>query len=148
MTQLSENLQKLDGFLARFRDTGILNQIGGEAVPAASGQWFDTLSPTDGSVICQVARGAAEDIDRAAAAARRPFRPGVIWAGASGAKSCTGWLMRLSRGLRKSPCARHGTVASRCALCPKLPCAGQKISAFLQIKPPLPAMARPCQLAG
>ena len=73
MTQLSENLLKLDGFLARFRETGILNQIGGEALPAASGNWFDTLSPTDGSVICQVARGAADDIDRAAAAAKAAF---------------------------------------------------------------------------
>jgi 5-carboxymethyl-2-hydroxymuconic-semialdehyde dehydrogenase len=73
MTQLSENLQKLDGFLARFRDTGILNQIGGEALPAASGKWFDTLAPADGSVICQVARGTDDDIDRAAAAAKAAF---------------------------------------------------------------------------
>lgn len=73
MSQLDENLKKLDGFLSRFRQTGILNQIGGEAVPAASGAFFETLAPADGSLICKVARSGAEDIDKAAASAKAAF---------------------------------------------------------------------------
>ena len=47
--------------------------IDGRFVPAADGQTFATVSPRDGSEIAQVARGGAEDIDRAVAAARRAF---------------------------------------------------------------------------
>ena len=70
MSDLQHNIQKLDGYLARFKDTGILNQIGGEALPALSGDVFETRSPVDESLICPVARGGAADIDAAARAAR------------------------------------------------------------------------------
>ncbi|TNF19225.1 MAG: 5-carboxymethyl-2-hydroxymuconate semialdehyde dehydrogenase [Rhodobacteraceae bacterium] len=73
MSDLDRNLAKLDGYLARFRDSGILNQIGGKALPAASGARFETRSPVDESLICTVARGGAEDIDAAARAAKAAF---------------------------------------------------------------------------
>ena len=73
MSDLDSNIARLGGFLARFRDTGVQNQIAGEAVPAASGRTFPSISPVDGSEICHVARGDAADIDRAAAAAKAAF---------------------------------------------------------------------------
>jgi 5-carboxymethyl-2-hydroxymuconic-semialdehyde dehydrogenase len=73
MSDLQTNLDKLAGYLARFQETGVLNQIGGEAVAAVSGATFETRSPVDESLICQVAKGGAADIDAAAKAARDAF---------------------------------------------------------------------------
>ncbi|HSI47075.1 MAG TPA: aldehyde dehydrogenase family protein [Ideonella sp.] len=47
--------------------------IGGQWVPAASGEAFDTFNPADGTVIGRLARGGPVDIDRAVAAARAAF---------------------------------------------------------------------------
>lgn len=73
MSDLETNLGKLTGYLARFKDGGILNQIGGKACPATSGATFETRSPVDESLICQVAKGGAADIDAAAKAAKAAF---------------------------------------------------------------------------
>ena len=73
MSDLAVNLDKLAGFLEKYRKSGITNLIGGEARPAASGQTFETTSPVDESVICSVARGGSEDIDAAAQAAKAAF---------------------------------------------------------------------------
>jgi 5-carboxymethyl-2-hydroxymuconic-semialdehyde dehydrogenase len=82
MTDLATNLARLDGHLARFRQTGILNLIGGETL-AGSGGTFQTRSPVDESLIAEVALGTAEDIDRAARAARAAF---PAWAALDGGK--------------------------------------------------------------
>jgi gamma-glutamyl-gamma-aminobutyraldehyde dehydrogenase len=47
--------------------------IGGRRVAAASGETFDCISPIDGRVLTQVARGRAADIDAAVASARAAF---------------------------------------------------------------------------
>jgi 5-carboxymethyl-2-hydroxymuconic-semialdehyde dehydrogenase len=73
MTDLTENLKKLDGYLARFRDNGILNIINGRDAAGSTGATFDTHSPTDESLICSVARGSVDDIDHAAKAAKAAF---------------------------------------------------------------------------
>lgn len=73
MSDLNQNIDKLAGYLKRFQDGGILNQIGGKAMPAASGATFETRSPVDDSLICQVAKGGANDIDAAAKAAKDAF---------------------------------------------------------------------------
>ncbi|MBE1285099.1 MAG: 5-carboxymethyl-2-hydroxymuconate semialdehyde dehydrogenase [Rhodobacteraceae bacterium] len=73
MSDLTTNIEKLNGHLERFRDKGIQNLIAGETVPAVSGALFETTSPVDESLICQVARGGADDVDAAAAAARAAF---------------------------------------------------------------------------
>ncbi|MFZ2100413.1 MAG: 5-carboxymethyl-2-hydroxymuconate semialdehyde dehydrogenase [Oricola sp.] len=73
MTTLEQNLEKLSIYLARFREQGVLNQIGGEARPAISGATFDNHSPVDESFICKVARSGAADIDAAAKAAKEAF---------------------------------------------------------------------------
>ncbi|WP_420860585.1 5-carboxymethyl-2-hydroxymuconate semialdehyde dehydrogenase [Algirhabdus cladophorae] len=72
MTDFNDNCTKLNGYLERFRDTGILNRIGGQDRAGGNG-WFETLSPVDASVICNVAHGVAADIDTAATAASDAF---------------------------------------------------------------------------
>ena len=62
MTDLATHLAQLETHLARFRDKGILNLIGGQDVAGAS--TFETRSPTDDSLICTVARATAADIER------------------------------------------------------------------------------------
>jgi len=72
MSALDDNVEKLDGYLARFRDGSILNRIAGQDVAGAAGV-FQSRSPVDKSVICDVAHGTAEDIDAAASAASAAF---------------------------------------------------------------------------
>ncbi|BAL86082.1 putative aldehyde dehydrogenase [Actinoplanes missouriensis 431] len=43
--------------------------IGGEYVPPAKGQYFENSSPVTGQVFCEVARGTADDVERALDAA-------------------------------------------------------------------------------
>jgi aldehyde dehydrogenase (NAD+) len=50
--------------------------IGGQWVGSASGKTFETLNPTTGEAICQVAEGDKADIDRAVQAARKAFEDG------------------------------------------------------------------------
>lgn len=60
--------------LPQIRQTGCF--INGEWVPAASGKTFQTINPATEEVICEVAEGDAEDVDRAVKAARRAFDEG------------------------------------------------------------------------
>ncbi|MEO3384939.1 5-carboxymethyl-2-hydroxymuconate semialdehyde dehydrogenase [Mesorhizobium sp. CAU 1741] len=73
MADLEVNLDKAASYLARFRDEGVKNQIAGSAVDAADGSTFETISPVDLKPLAKVAHGRAEDIDRAAKAARAAF---------------------------------------------------------------------------
>ena len=59
MSDLDKNLTTLHGHLSHFADTGILNQINGQPLPAQSGDWFDTHSPVDETHIARVARSGA-----------------------------------------------------------------------------------------
>ncbi|WP_170416535.1 5-carboxymethyl-2-hydroxymuconate semialdehyde dehydrogenase [Ruegeria atlantica] len=72
MSALDTNIEKLAGFLARFKETGIKNRIAGEDRDGAAGV-FRSTSPVDKSVICDVAHGTADDIDAAAKAAHAAF---------------------------------------------------------------------------
>ncbi|MGH1416428.1 MAG: 5-carboxymethyl-2-hydroxymuconate semialdehyde dehydrogenase [Pelagimonas sp.] len=72
MSALEQNIEKLSGFLARFKETGIRNRIGGEDRDGAGGT-FETISPVDKSVTCDVARGNETDVDAAAKAASDAF---------------------------------------------------------------------------
>ncbi len=73
MTDLQGNIDLLSRHLARFRDTGVLNRIGGVVRPAATGASFDNASPVDESHICSVARSGAADVDAAAQTAADAF---------------------------------------------------------------------------
>src|SRR5947209_15589952 len=68
------NSERAAPLLAKLKADGIGHMIGGKTVPSTSGQTFETKSPVDGSVLASVARGSAEDIDRAATAASRAFK--------------------------------------------------------------------------
>ena len=72
MTALNENIQKLEGYLERFRESGILNRIAGEDC-TGSGGTFELISPVDKSLICEVSRGNESDVDAAAQAAALAF---------------------------------------------------------------------------
>lgn len=72
MSALDANLEKLDRLLVRFRDSGIPNRIAGQDYPSAGGV-FQTISPVDKSVICDVARSTEADVDAAAQAAHDAF---------------------------------------------------------------------------
>ncbi|WP_238365362.1 5-carboxymethyl-2-hydroxymuconate semialdehyde dehydrogenase [Mesobacterium pallidum] len=73
MSKLDDNIAAARGYMARFAADGVMNHIGGENVPAASGETFHTISPVDLKPLAKVARGGAEDIDRAVAAAKAAF---------------------------------------------------------------------------
>ena len=72
MSVLEENIAKLDSHLKRFREVGVLNCIAGDDLAGSQGT-FQTHSPVDKSIICNVAHGSTEDIDLAADAALEAF---------------------------------------------------------------------------
>src|SRR5581483_7104815 len=67
------NLDRAAPLLARLKADGIGHMIDGQTVPSISGATFETRSPVDGSVLAKVARGNAEDVDRAATIAAEAF---------------------------------------------------------------------------
>lgn len=80
---LKDNTKRLQGYLERFKQSGIQNLIDGENTAGSGGSSFDTHSPVDESLIASVARGDANDIDRAAKAAKKAF---PAWSNTPGAK--------------------------------------------------------------
>src|SRR6266702_6736113 len=68
------NRDRAGPLLAKLKAEGVGHMIGGKTVPSISGQTFETKSPVDGTVLASVARGNAEDIDRAATAAHQAFK--------------------------------------------------------------------------
>jgi acyl-CoA reductase-like NAD-dependent aldehyde dehydrogenase len=50
--------------------------IGGQFVPSASGETFDSVNPATGAVLTQVAHAGPEDVDAAVKAARQAFEAG------------------------------------------------------------------------
>ena len=73
MSDLTSNIARAEGYLARFRTDGVLNHINGAAVPAADGTVFEVISPVDLKPLAQAARGKAADVAAAAAAAKAAF---------------------------------------------------------------------------
>ena len=72
-TPLDTNIQKADGFLARFRKAPLGHFIGGRAVQGTGRDSFDNISPIDGRVLNQVLSANEHDVDAAATAARKAF---------------------------------------------------------------------------
>ena len=68
------NRDRAAPLLKQLRADGIGHMIDGKIVPSISGETFETKSPVDGAVLASVARGNAEDIDRAATAAALAFK--------------------------------------------------------------------------
>ena len=69
--ELAANLAKAEDYLARFAQSGIGHFVGGKVEAIADS--FDNVSPIDNRPFCKVARGSADDIDRAAKAAAAAF---------------------------------------------------------------------------
>ena len=72
MSPLEQNLKKLKKYLERYSRNGIQHRIAGQDVKGNSGT-FKSISPVDKSEICTVALGNAEDIHKAAQAAKSAF---------------------------------------------------------------------------
>src|SRR4051812_24189427 len=68
------NRDRVAPLLKTLRADGIGHMIDGKIVPSISGETFETKSPVDGATLASVARGTAEDIDRAATAAALAFK--------------------------------------------------------------------------
>ena len=71
------------GTQAFLQDAPKLLLIGGEWVPAASGETFESINPATAAPLVSVALAGASDVDRAVQAARRAFESGP-WPGLSG----------------------------------------------------------------
>jgi 5-carboxymethyl-2-hydroxymuconic-semialdehyde dehydrogenase len=70
---LEANIQKANGYLARWRNAPPGHFIAGRAERGASRDVFDNISPVDGRVLNQVASGNEQDVDAAATAAQKAF---------------------------------------------------------------------------
>ena len=73
MSDLTATIAKAEAYLARFKEGGVMNHIGGQSLPALSGDTFQNHSPVDEGFLCHVARSGAADIDAAARAAQAAF---------------------------------------------------------------------------
>lgn len=65
------------------------NYIGGQWVAPVDGEYMDNISPVNGEVFCQVARGKEADINLAIDAAEKPSRPSAKPLQPSAHCSCT-----------------------------------------------------------
>ena len=70
---LEANIQKANGYLARWRATPLGHFIAGRAESGSGRDVFDNISPVDGRVLNQVLSGNERDVDAAATAAQRAF---------------------------------------------------------------------------
>src|ERR1700756_4170838 len=68
------NRDRAAPLLKKLTADGIGHIIDGKVVASISGETFETSSPVDGAVLASVARGNAEDIDRAATVAAQAFK--------------------------------------------------------------------------
>ena len=94
------NRDRAAPLLAKLKSEGIGHMIDGKTVPSISGQTFETKSPVDGAVLASVARGNAEDIDRAATAAATGLQVLARHAG-GGAEETAASRGRRDRGPRR-----------------------------------------------
>ncbi|MDE0174296.1 MAG: 5-carboxymethyl-2-hydroxymuconate semialdehyde dehydrogenase [Defluviicoccus sp.] len=78
---LNDHLKKVAPLRERIRGDTLPHFIGGEPDPGSSGLTFENLSPVDNSKLCDVARGQAAEIGKAASAAEAAF---ADWRRASG----------------------------------------------------------------
>ena len=70
---LKKNVERLEPLLERYRCDVLAHFIDGALDKGSSGQTFENLTPVDNSILGQVARGGAGDIDKAAQAAKTAF---------------------------------------------------------------------------
>jgi len=76
---LSQNLERAEQALARFRSSTLPHLISGRP-HHGNGEVFDDLNPADNTVLCRVASGDAADVDLAARAAAEASVSESPWA--------------------------------------------------------------------
>ncbi|MGO9005410.1 MAG: 5-carboxymethyl-2-hydroxymuconate semialdehyde dehydrogenase [Beijerinckiaceae bacterium] len=81
--ELSRNLARAQKFLEPFISRQVPHFIAGEKAGSASGATFETLDPTTNALMCTVASGEADEIDRACRAAAAAFK---VWRKVAGDK--------------------------------------------------------------
>ena len=69
-----ENLQDAEKLLTRFREETLVHFINGRHEAGCSGDTFETVAPSDNSIIGKVAAGSTEDADRACKVAEAAFQ--------------------------------------------------------------------------
>ncbi|MGE3064849.1 MAG: 5-carboxymethyl-2-hydroxymuconate semialdehyde dehydrogenase [Hyphomicrobiaceae bacterium] len=69
---LNDNLRKAQHFLARFKSAPVAHRIDGEEVVGST--TFETIDPSDNTVLCRVSSGGVAEIDRAARASEKAFQ--------------------------------------------------------------------------
>lgn len=72
-SECEQNIAQLRQLLARYKESGIGHVIAGQKRNSISNATFINTSPIDGSAICTIAKGDAQDIDAAAQAAQDAF---------------------------------------------------------------------------
>ncbi|TNB48535.1 aldehyde dehydrogenase [Martelella lutilitoris] len=95
-------MQSLEHYTEKAATLSLRNQcwIDGKYVASVSGARFDSINPATGAVLTDVARGGAEDIDRAVKAARAAFADGR-WSGKTPAQRKEA-LLKLAALLREN----------------------------------------------
>jgi len=71
--QLQSNIEKAEKYLSRFKSNLTQHYINGERCDASDGGSFENTTPVDNSSLGHVAKGTADDIDRACHAAADAF---------------------------------------------------------------------------
>lgn len=74
---VKERIAGLDGLAQGFLSASQGLWIGGESVPAASGETFPTMDPYTDEPICEVPQAGADDVTRAVDSARKAFDAGT-----------------------------------------------------------------------
>ena len=124
------NRDRAAPLLKTLKADGIGHMIDGKIVPSISGETFETKSPIDGAVLASVARGNAEDIDRAATAAALAFKSWRDMAAGDAARSCcTASPTRSRTTPTRSRCSNASTPARPIASWPRPRCAAPRTSA-------------------
>lgn len=80
--QLQENINRAQGYLARFKENTLGHFINGEWTLGSEGKTFDNLSPVDNQSLGKVVIGTGADVDAACQAAQNAF---IAWSEMPGA---------------------------------------------------------------
>ena len=136
-----DNRDRAAPLLAKLKAEGIGHIIDGKTAPSISGETFETKSPVDNAVLASVARGNAEDIDRAATAAALAFKAWRDMPARCAKNCCIGSPMPSRIAPTISPCWNASTPARRIASWPRPRFAPLKISASSPTNARTPATA-------
>ena len=73
MTELNDNIERANSYLARFKDNVTGHSINGKIIVPVGTETFENLSPVDNNSLGQIALGTTADVDAACEAATAAF---------------------------------------------------------------------------